>query len=286
MLAELDDGAVIVEWAFKGSATWSRRSSRRRATPRCSSPPTCARTCSPPPSGFWHPPRGEGNHPRRRLRHAALPDHPGHLEAAHAGLRQADDLLPAVDADDRGHPRDPGHHHAAGPGAVPAAARRRHAVRLPLRVRRAGDAARARRRVHRRRGLHRRRLRGDDPRRQHLLRLRARRAAQAATDPDGGAVFAYHVADPERYGVVEFDGDAPRGLDRGEAGAAEVQLRRRRALLLRQRRRRDRRAACAPSARGEIEITDVNREYLRRGSCASACSTAARRGSTRARSTR
>ena len=85
------------------------------------------------------------------------------------------------------------------------------------------------------------------------------------TDPDGGAVFAYHVADPERYGVVEFDGDAQRGLDRGEAGAAEVQLRRRRALLLRQRRRRDRRATSQPSARGEIEITDVNREYLRRG---------------------
>ena len=53
-------------------------------------------------------------------------------------------------------------------------------------------------------------------------------------DPDGGAVFAYHVADPERYGVVEFDGEPQRRLDRGEAGAAEVQLRRRRPLLLRQ----------------------------------------------------
>ncbi len=53
---------------------------------------------------------------------------------------------------------------------------------------------------------------------------------------DGGAVFAYHVADPERYGVVEFD-DQRRALTLEEKPArAAQQLRRRRALLLRQRR--------------------------------------------------
>ena len=45
------------------------------------------------------------NHPGRRHRHAAAPDHPRREQAARAGLRQADDLLPAVDADAGRHPR-------------------------------------------------------------------------------------------------------------------------------------------------------------------------------------
>src|SRR3954470_14278704 len=49
----------------------------------------------------------EGNHPGGRIGDPPLPDHPGHQQTTAAGLRQADDLLPALDLDAGGYPRDP-----------------------------------------------------------------------------------------------------------------------------------------------------------------------------------
>ncbi len=56
--------------------------------------------------------------------------------------------------------------------------------------------------------------------------------ANAAKQDKGATVFAYHVSDPERYGVVEFDRDEPRAVDRGEAGEAALKLGRHRTLFL------------------------------------------------------
>ena len=68
-----------------------------------------------------------------------------------------------------------------------------------------------------------------------------RMLADAAARDKGASIFAYHVNDPERYGVVAFDAPAARLEHRGEAGGAEEQLRGDRPLLLRLRRLRHRR---------------------------------------------
>ena len=87
----------------------------------------------------------------------------------------------------------------------------------------------------------------------------------AATRPIGATVFAYQVRDPERYGVVAFDA-AGRAVEIVEKPAAPtVQLGGDRAVFLRPARQRHGRARSSPRARGELEITDLNRVYLEAG---------------------
>ncbi|WP_190810961.1 glucose-1-phosphate thymidylyltransferase RfbA [Flagellimonas sp. S3867] len=87
---------------------------------------------------------------------------------------------------------------------------------------------------------------------------------QSNNNPDGGIIYAYHVTDPERYGVVEFDEDgkvisieekpenpksnyAVPGIYFYDNDVVEIAKN------------------IQPSVRGELEITDINQEYLRRG---------------------
>lgn len=87
---------------------------------------------------------------------------------------------------------------------------------------------------------------------------------QANNNPDGGIIYAYHVQDPERYGVVDFDKDG-NVLSIEEKPAQPKSNYAVPGIYFYDNSVLEIAANIQPSPRGELEITDVNKEYLKQG---------------------
>ncbi|MDO8812890.1 MAG: glucose-1-phosphate thymidylyltransferase RfbA [Gallionella sp.] len=94
-----------------------------------------------------------------------------------------------------------------------------------------------------------------------------RQLQNAASRDQGASIFAYHVRDPERYGVVEFD-DNGHAISLEEKPAKPKSNYAVTGLYFYDNSVVDIAANLQPSPRGELEITDVNRIYLERGKLA------------------
>ena len=144
---------------------------------------------------------------------------------------------------------------------LPAAAGRRHQWGIDIELRRAAPARGAGAGVHHRARLRRRRPRRAGPRRQHLLRSRPAGDSVAAARPRAsrGDDLRLPRARPQRYGVVEFDGDGRAISHRRETQKPKSNYAVTGLYFYDTQVVDDRRARSSPRARGELEITDVNR---------------------------
>ena len=92
-----------------------------------------------------------------------------------------------------------------------------------------------------------------------------RKLQAANAQREGASIFAYHVPDPERYGVIEFDAQR-RAISIEEKPIQPKSQYAATGLYFYDQQVCDIAASIKPSARGELEITEVNRHYLELGS--------------------